>query len=148
MEFMQSGTEGFAALNDTISQRLRGKRGEISSGIYVEQTTDPGITTHMNVLVPCRESGVAGRGNALGVRRPWMAERGERALYQLQVIVLIYNYQGASVANCITAHNGAQHGPHKSPALVYTALQLSEKEGLATCAHHQHPFLSYPLPCC
>jgi hypothetical protein len=66
---MRSETEGFAKL-----------------------TTDPGITTCMDALVP---------------RRPWMAGSGESATAWLQVIVLIENLQGAFVAICRTVHNGA-----------------------------------------
>ena len=65
------GGDGWT-LNDASFLDMRSVAGKINGGIYAEQsdsfaalTTDPGITTHMDVLVP---------------RRPWMAESGERAL--------------------------------------------------------------------
>ena len=80
-------TGGCAKLNDTIFLDTRSVTGKIKGGIYAEQgdslatlTTDPGITTCRDALVPCRElsrrlseemplgcGGHAPEGSALGV---------------------------------------------------------------------------------
>jgi hypothetical protein len=69
-----NGGDGWT-LNDAIFAGTHSVAGKIEGGIYAEQgdslaalTTDPGITTHMDVQVP---------------RSAWMRESGERALHQL-----------------------------------------------------------------